>query len=246
MSEENAPTPDAASEPAAKPETRVRRISNPRPTKKSARPSKAIRISLKAPAAEKLPEIENAGPAAEAPPESTPPSFPVFESEAEATKPEPVVEHEQTFPLGEESDWPEPEPASSGEAAPQEGGKRNKRRRKRGKGGANAQGASGSPDPVSAENPGEGPAAASGSQNPHGQSAPRPHSSGQGGAQQPSRPKHEPEELSKRAWKIYLSEVSEEGVALIGDNDARELAKRCFRLAEIFLDEHARRSRPGN
>lgn len=47
--------------------------------------------------------------------------------------------------------------------------------------------------------------------------------------------------LSKLAWKIYLAEVSEEGVALIGDNDAKELSRRCFRLAEIFMEEQTRR-----
>ena len=52
-----------------------------------------------------------------------------------------------------------------------------------------------------------------------------------------------PEELAKKAWKIYLSEVSEEGIALINDQDARELSRRCFRLAEIFLDEQSRRIR---
>ncbi|MBC7979096.1 MAG: hypothetical protein H7Y36_00865 [Armatimonadetes bacterium] len=51
----------------------------------------------------------------------------------------------------------------------------------------------------------------------------------------------EPEKVAKNAWKIYLAEVSEEGVALIGDNDARELARRCFRLSEIFLEEESRR-----
>ena len=50
--------------------------------------------------------------------------------------------------------------------------------------------------------------------------------------------------LAKRAWKIFLAEVSEEGVSLISDQDARELSKRCFRLAEIFLDEQGRRLRP--
>ena len=44
------------------------------------------------------------------------------------------------------------------------------------------------------------------------------------------------------AWQIYLAEVSEEGVALIGDQDAKELARRCFRLAEVFLEESARRN----
>ncbi len=47
--------------------------------------------------------------------------------------------------------------------------------------------------------------------------------------------------LTKLAWKIYLSEVSEEGVALIGDSDAKELSRRCFRLAEIFMEEQSRR-----
>ncbi len=51
----------------------------------------------------------------------------------------------------------------------------------------------------------------------------------------------DPDKVAKNAWKIYLAEVSEEGVALIGDNDARELARRCFRLASIFLEEEDRR-----
>lgn len=60
----------------------------------------------------------------------------------------------------------------------------------------------------------------------------------------PQKPRHkaDPEKVAKNAWKIYLAEVSEEGVALIGDNDARELARRCFRLSEIFLEEADRRS----
>lgn len=56
-----------------------------------------------------------------------------------------------------------------------------------------------------------------------------------------SRPKVDAEQLAKFAWKIYLAEIGEEGVALIGDHDARELSRRCFRLAEIFLDEQSRR-----
>jgi hypothetical protein len=59
--------------------------------------------------------------------------------------------------------------------------------------------------------------------------------------QQKPRPKLDPDKVSKNAWKIFLAEVSEEGVALIGDSDARELARRCFRLAEIFLEEEDRR-----
>ncbi len=60
-------------------------------------------------------------------------------------------------------------------------------------------------------------------------------------AQNPRR-KPDPEKVAKNAWKIFLAEVSEEGVALIGDNDARELARRCFRLSEIFLEEADRRN----
>lgn len=60
---------------------------------------------------------------------------------------------------------------------------------------------------------------------------------------QPHRPRvaHDREAVARRAWKIFLGEVSEEGLSLINDNDAREIARRSFRLAEIFLDEQARR-----
>ena len=44
---------------------------------------------------------------------------------------------------------------------------------------------------------------------------------------------------AKRAWKIFLGEVNEEGLALIGDKDARELAKRSLRVAEIYSREEA-------
>jgi hypothetical protein len=112
-------------------------------------------------------------------------------------------------------DWPEPEAPSSGNAAASENTKR-KRRRKKGKGGNNPQNAA---PAVDAEDP-----AVSQPQRP-----------------QPSRVKLDPELLAKFAWKIYLAEVSEEGVALVSDNDAKELTRRCFRLAEIFLEEQSRR-----
>lgn len=57
------------------------------------------------------------------------------------------------------------------------------------------------------------------------------------------RPKLDGDEVAKKAWKIFLSEVGEEGLALIDDHDAREISRRCFRLAEIFLEEAARRHR---
>ena len=46
--------------------------------------------------------------------------------------------------------------------------------------------------------------------------------------------------ICDRAWDIYSAEVKEEGVELFPDNEARELCKRSFRLAEIFLLEEAR------
>ncbi len=46
--------------------------------------------------------------------------------------------------------------------------------------------------------------------------------------------------VCSKAWDIYSAEVKEEGVELFPDNDARELCKRSFRLAEIFLLEEAR------
>lgn len=130
------------------------------------------------------------------------------------------------------SDWPEPEPASSGPSGPPENPKR-KRRRKKSKGNGSQNGAapqesetlSLTSDEISESAPTQQPAA---------HQAKRPPA--------PPRMKFDPDLLAERAWKIYLSEVSEEGVALIGDHDAKELSRRCFRLAEIFLEEQSRRS----
>ncbi len=51
------------------------------------------------------------------------------------------------------------------------------------------------------------------------------------------------DDLAQKAWKIFQSEVAEEGMALIGDQDAREISRKSFRLAEIFLEEQSRRIR---
>jgi hypothetical protein len=243
MSEENAPTPDHPAEPAAKAEPRVRRISNPRPTKKSARASKAVRISMKAHVPAQSAPTEDAGLPDEAPAKPVPAPFPVFDGPEEASGPQSDLESDAASPPLENSDWPEPEPATSGEPSVQEGTKRNKRRRKRGKGGGGSQGPAADADSAAADPVQEVSPAAPTGPKPHQQPSPRPPQSGQAGGQQPpqSRPKHEPDAMAKLAWKIYLSEVSEEGVALIGDNDAKELARRCFRLAEIFLDEQGKR-----
>jgi hypothetical protein len=123
------------------------------------------------------------------------------------------------------SDWPEPEPASPGASGTQEGSSKRKRRRKKGKGGAvQAQAA---------------PAGQESEESSETAAAPR-HSAPPAQSHAP-RAKVDSELLAKFAWKIYLAEVSEEGVALIGDGDARELSRRCFRLAEIFLEEQGRR-----
>jgi hypothetical protein len=139
------------------------------------------------------------------------PKFPEFPDSSADEEPAPL-----------RTDWPEPEAPSSGNQGPQEGSKR-KRRRKKGKGNQ-------------AQNPQPEADAPSAESEPQRQG-------GQPQRQQPQapRPKLDPDQLAHFAWKIYLSEVSEEGVALVSDADAKELARRCFRLAEIFLEEQSRR-----
>ncbi len=164
------------------------------------------------------------------------------------------------------TDWADPE--TSGGGGGSENAKR-KRRRKKGKGGSQAQlphetvmplvGApptepSQPTQPIDSHPPTEpGDSSVTRAEEGFRQDRPQrertverpPHgqSSQQHQQQQPpqQRFKIDSEELAKRAWKIYLAEVSEEGVALIGDSDARELSRRCFRLAEIFLEEQSRR-----
>ena len=111
------------------------------------------------------------------------------------------------------------------EASPQEKNKR-KRRRKKGKGGGSQNAAQAALAETSAELVEESSA---------GAAAPSPQPARQ------TRLKLDSEGVAKLAWKIFLAEVSEEGVALIGDSDAKELSRRCFRLAEIFMEEQARR-----
>lgn len=57
-------------------------------------------------------------------------------------------------------------------------------------------------------------------------------------------PDIDPEELVRRAWKIYLGEVTEEGLALMDERTAAEASRRAFRVAELFLIEAARHRRP--
>lgn len=53
----------------------------------------------------------------------------------------------------------------------------------------------------------------------------------------------DPEELAKRAWKIFQSDVAEEGIALVDNNTGRQLALRSFELARVFLEEKSRQMR---
>ena len=46
--------------------------------------------------------------------------------------------------------------------------------------------------------------------------------------------------LRKKAWKIYESEVTEEGLALLDDSGLREYARSSFNAARIFLEEEGR------
>ena len=154
----------------------------------------------------------------------------------------PATEESKTDSGASSNDWPdfsdsdgEPAPdkatqegnAAEGSASSNPDGPKRKRRRKKGKG-------NGAQNP-SAAGDGEGPSEAPENR---GDSAPAP--AGPRPNQGP-RPKLDSELLAKFAWKIYLAEISEEGVAPVGDNDARELGRRCFRLPEISLEEQARR-----
>ena len=142
---------------------------------------------------------------------------------------------ETSVPVGD--DWPEHEAESAGGAPSQttESAKRKRRRRKgKGQGQGQGSGPQNAVEPLSEESQSVAapePKSAESAQ----EQRPRPQT------QAPPRPKIDPELLTKMAWKIYLAEVSEEGVALIGDNDAKDLSRRCFRLAEIFIEEQMRR-----
>lgn len=214
MSDETADTPEISTPSAAKSVPRVRRISTPRPKKVAKKSSD---------------EADTPSPVAEE----------TRAAEPAARVEEPVAEQASAV----DAEWPEPEAASVGGASsPSESAKR-KRRRRKGKGqsgvvangGGNGNGNAAhelvpsvaSPEPGSAEAPPE--------------SRPRPAHVPQAPPQHAPRPKIDPELLTKMAWKIYLAEVSEEGVALIGDQDAKDLSRRCFRLAEIFIEEQLRR-----
>lgn len=47
-------------------------------------------------------------------------------------------------------------------------------------------------------------------------------------------------DLAKKAWKIFESEVTEEGLALLDDNGLRDYARSSFNAARLFLEEEGR------
>jgi hypothetical protein len=131
--------------------------------------------------------------------------------------------------------WPEPETVQGGSEGSSSNGKRKRRRKKKsGQGAASVQGLQdGSPSSprhaVGSASTEEGVSSPS----------PKPQSTQPAGPRVPI----DQEDLAKKAWKIFLGEIGEEGLALVGDQEGRELSRRSFKLAEIFLEEKARRSR---
>ena len=117
------------------------------------------------------------------------------------------------------------------------GNSKKRRRRKKKHGQQPPQGQGQHPHAVSV--PHDGPAAPSAVAYPAAPS--EPSSSHAPAMHAAPRPKLDPDLLAKKAWKIFQAEVGEEGLALIDDHDAREISRRCFRLAEIFMEEAARR-----
>jgi len=263
MSDEASDFPDLPEVPTeAAP--RVRRISNKR-AKKVAKPEPVGEPATAAEptAAPSSPEEESPVPSAAISEAPGAPGAPAAEAEAEAEG-DPADSDDGS---AASTDWADPE--TSGGGGGSENAKR-KRRRKKGKGGSQAQlpqetvmplvGAPptdpGKPaQPIDSNPPTEtGESSVTRAEEGFRQDRPQRERAmerpPQGQSSQQNQQQQQPpqqrfkidsEELAKRAWKIYLAEVSEEGVALIGDSDARELSRRCFRLAEIFLEEQSRR-----
>ena len=55
-----------------------------------------------------------------------------------------------------------------------------------------------------------------------------------------ARPTVDFKQLKKKAWQIFASEVTEEGLALLDDNGLREYARSSFNAARLFLEEAGR------
>jgi hypothetical protein len=143
---------------------------------------------------------------------------------------------------GSSANDPAPAPAPDSEVAPKADQKRSRRRRGKGKSGQKESESSiAQESPLAEETIPLAPEAPQ--PRPEKREQPEPRDKPPENRPQPQKPRRklDPGKVAKNAWKIFLAEVSEEGVALIGDNDARELARRCFRLSEIFLEEEDKR-----
>jgi hypothetical protein len=213
MSDQNEESPAAPEAPAAK-------VAKKRP---------AVRKSSK-------PAAKSGGePAPSAAPESSPEPSPTPAAVSrEEAAPAPSTPAESSAPDSSDGgriaflvETPAPDPGGGSK-------KRRRRKKKHGQGQGGPQGQPQHPHAVSV--PGDVAAhvpSATSAEPPHSQ-APAMHAA--------PRPKLDSEQVAKKAWKIFQSEVGEEGLALIDDHDAREISRRCFRLAEIFLEEAARRA----
>jgi hypothetical protein len=195
MSDETASAPENDPTPKASPAPRARRISTPRP-KKAAKEAAPAEAAAPEPAPVAAPEVESI-------------PFPTSPRREEIRE-----ERQEAAPQGE-NDWPEPDAESGGGNQSQSESSKRKRRRRKGKG----QGQGNGPQNNAGEPSNEEPRPADAPQDPRPRPQPAPQH-----PQQP-RAKIDPELLTKMAWKVYLAEVSEEGVALIGDNDAKDLAR---------------------
>jgi hypothetical protein len=62
-----------------------------------------------------------------------------------------------------------------------------------------------------------------------------------GGGGGSHRPTVDSEELGRKAWKVFQHEIAEEGLALIDETSARQLAEKSLVVTRAFLEERERR-----
>lgn len=236
MSEEPQSNDSAAEAPkkTRRAATPVARKTAKKAARKTATPAKAA-AAAPAPAPVAAPEVRPEPVARE-----ERPAAPEVRAVARDPRLDDISGHESHDQGGARSGWPEPETIQGGSEGSGSSGKRKRRRKKKGGqgGGQPPQGGH-----VSHEHPAPRPQQQQQPTAPVAESAPQQRPQPAPQPQQGPRIAVDPEELSKKAWRIFLGEVGEEGLALIGDQDAREISRRSFRLAEIFLEEQGRRGR---
>jgi len=64
---------------------------------------------------------------------------------------------------------------------------------------------------------------------------------GSGGGGGSHRPTVDSDELGRKAWKVFQHEIAEEGLALIDETSARQLAEKSLVVTRAFLEERERR-----